>query len=98
MNKPNDPVDRLKLGLGMALLGALTGCVGYVEGGYSGAVVVPVPGPPDVYFYGGSYERGRDVHVYSQRGFESRVVVHPAIRALPHPVIRAPQREPARKR
>jgi hypothetical protein len=62
-------------GLGMALLAALTGCVGYVDGGYYGGPVV-VPGP-DVYFYGGGYERGHDVRVYSHRGFESRAVAHP---------------------
>ena len=51
------------------MLMALTGCVGYVRGGYGGAVVVP---GPDLYFFGGSYERGHDVHDYSRRGFESR--------------------------
>ena len=34
----------------------------------------------DVYFWGGDYDRGRDVRVYSQRGVESRAVVHPAVR------------------
>ena len=43
-------------GLGVALLAALTGCVGYVDGGYYGGSAVVVPGP-DVYFYGGGYER-----------------------------------------
>ncbi len=62
-------------GLGIALLAVLTGCVGYVDGGYYGGPVV-VPGP-DVYFYGGGYERGHDVRVYSHRGFESRAVAHP---------------------
>jgi hypothetical protein len=76
----NGPVDGIKIGLGVALLAALMGCVGYVDGGYGGAVVVPgpvfVPGP-SVYFYGGGYERGRDVRVYSHRGVESRGVAHP---------------------
>ena len=36
MNKANGPVDRIKIGLGIALLAALTGCVGYVDGGYGG--------------------------------------------------------------
>jgi hypothetical protein len=63
-----------KILLGISLLAALTGCVGYVGGGYDGAVVVP---GPDVYFWGGGYERGRDVHDYSHRGFESRAVAHP---------------------
>jgi hypothetical protein len=63
--------------LRIALLAGVTGCVGYVDGGYGGAVVVPAP---DLYFYGGSYERGREVRDYSHRGFESRAVAHPADR------------------
>ena len=83
MNKRNDTVDRIKIGLGIVLLAILTGCVGYVDGGYGGAVVVPGPGvvvvpEPDVYVFGGGYyERGRDVHDYSHRGSESRAVAHP---------------------
>ena len=82
MNQANDSHDRIKIGLGIALLAALTGCVGYVDGGYyGGPVVVPEPG---VYFGGGNYDRGRDVHVYSQRGVQSRAVAHPpAARAVP---------------
>ena len=80
MNKANSPVDRIKIGLGIALLAALTGCVGYVDGGYvsggyGGAVVVA---EPDVYLFGGGYERGRDVHGYSDRGSASRAVAHPS--------------------
>jgi hypothetical protein len=75
MNPANDSVDRIKIGLGIALLAALTGCVGYVGGGHYGGPVV-VPGP-SVYFWGGDYDRGRDVRVYSHRGFESRAVAHP---------------------
>ena len=75
LNPANGSVDQIKIGLGIALLAALTGCVGYVGGGYYGGPVV-VPGP-SVYFWGGDYDRGRDVRVYSHRGFESRVVVHP---------------------
>ena len=78
LNEANGPVERIKIGLGIALLAALTGCVGYVDGGYYGGPVV-VPGP-SVYFYGGGYERGPDVRVYSHRGFESRAVAHPAFR------------------
>jgi hypothetical protein len=75
MNKTNRPVNRLKVGLEIALLSALTGCVGvgYVDGG-GGAVVVP---GPDVYVFGGGYERGRDVRDYSHRGAVSRGVAHP---------------------
>ena len=69
-------VDRIKIGLGIVLLAALTGCVGYVDGGYYGGPVV-VPGP-SVYFWGGDYDRGHDVHVYSHRGYESRAVAHPS--------------------
>ena len=77
MNKANGRLDRFKMGLGAAVLALLTGCVGYVDGGYGAAVVVPAP---DVYFWGGGYyERGHDVHAYSHRGFESRVIAHPPI-------------------
>ena len=55
---------------GTAAVAALTGCVGYVDGGYvGGAVVAP---DPDVVVFGGAYERGHDVHAYSHRGSESR--------------------------
>ena len=67
--------QKINIGLGIALLAALTGCVGYVDGGYGGEVVAP---GPDVYFFGGGYERGRDVREYSHRGYESRAVAHPA--------------------
>jgi hypothetical protein len=73
MNKTNGPVDLIKIGLGIALLVALTGCVGFVGGGYGGAVVVA---EPDVYLFGGGYDRGRDVHDYSRRGGESRAAAH----------------------
>jgi hypothetical protein len=94
MDKGNGPVGRIRIGLGiglgLGLVAALTGCVGYVDGGYGAAVVVPAP---DMYFYGGSFERGREVHDYSHRGFESRAVAHPE-----HPVARSPERrqQPAR--
>ena len=86
MNKANGPVGRIKIGLGLALVAALAGCVGvgedygggYYDGGYGGAVIVS---EPDMYFYGGSYERGRDVQDYSHRGSESRAVAHPAVSA-----------------
>ena len=80
MNQTNGPVNRIKIGLGIALLAALTGCVGYVDGGYvsggyGGAVVVA---EPDVYLFGGGYDRGRDVHGYSNRGSVSRAAAHPS--------------------
>jgi hypothetical protein len=75
MNKANGPVGRIKMGLGIVLLATLMGCVGYVDGGYGGAVVVA---EADVYVFGGGYyERGRDVREYSHRGSESRAVAHP---------------------
>ena len=74
-NKTCRPIGSLKLGLGIALLTALTGCVGYVDGGYRGGVVVVAP-EPDVVVFGGGFERGRDVHYYSHRGAESRAVAH----------------------
>jgi len=79
MNNPKFAVEGIKIGLGMALLAVLMGCVGvgYVDGGYGPPVVVP---GPDVYFFGGIHERGHDVREYSHRGFESRAVAHPAIR------------------
>ena len=82
MNQANGPVDRIKIGLGIALLASLMGCVGYVDGGYYGGGPVVVPGP-DVVFWGGDYDRGRDVHVYSHRGVESRAVAHPSSRSAP---------------
>jgi len=73
MNKTNDPVNLIKIGLGIALLAALTGCVGFVGGGYGGEVVVP---GPDLFLFGGDYDRGRDVHGYSDRGSVSRAAAH----------------------
>ena len=73
MNKTNGPVDRIKVGLAIVLLAALTGCVGYVDGGYSGTVVVP---GPDFYVFGGPYYGGHDARDYSRRGSESRAVAH----------------------
>ncbi len=73
MKNMNCLVEHIKIGLEIALLAALTGCVGYVDGGYGGAVVVQ---GPDV-FLGGVYERGHDVRDYSHRGSVSRAVAHP---------------------
>ena len=74
MNKMNGLVDQIKIGLAIALLAALTGCMGWVGGGYGGTVAVP---GPDLYLFGGGYDRGRDVHDYSHRGSESRAAAHP---------------------
>jgi hypothetical protein len=59
----------LAASLGVAALAALTGCVGYVDPGYGGAVVVP---GPDVFLFGGGYGWGHDAYGYGRRGFESR--------------------------
>jgi len=74
MNKANGLVGRIKIGLGIAPVAALTGCVGFVDGGgYGGDVVVP---GPDLFLFGGGYDRGRDVHGYSDRGSVSRAAAH----------------------
>jgi len=77
MNKSNERIDRAKIALAVVLLTVLTGCVGVVGdgGGYYGGDVVV--GGPDVYLFGGGYDRGRDVHAYSRRGSVSRGVAHP---------------------
>jgi len=66
---------RVRIALAVTVLAGLTGCEGYVAGGdyYGGSVVVP---GPDVGFYGGFYDRGRDVHAYHDRGFRSRAIAH----------------------
>jgi hypothetical protein len=74
MKMTNGPVDGVKIVLGIALLALFTGCVGFVGGGGGGEVVVP---GPDLYLFGGGYDRGRDVHLYSSRGAVSRGVAHP---------------------
>jgi hypothetical protein len=76
MNKTKGAFDQIKLGLGVALLVISTGCIVPVGGDYGGGGVVVAPGPPDLFLFGGGYDRGRDVHTYSQRGFASRVVAH----------------------
>ena len=80
MNQTNGPVNRIKIGLvtvlGITLLVTLTGCVGWVDGGggYGGGGWW---GDGGWWGGGGGYDRGRDVHSYSQRGSASRAVAHP---------------------
>lgn len=78
MNRAKFCNDLLKFGAGTLLVASLTGCVGYVDGGGAVGYVAPVFVPvPEVYIYGGGYERGHDVHIYSERGHESRGFAHP---------------------
>ena len=68
--KSNVLFSRIKIGLAIALLTALTGCIGWVGGGggyYGGGG-----------WWGGGrgYDRGRDVRGYSARGAASRGVAH----------------------
>jgi len=79
-----DSINRIKIAFGIALVAALTtsltGCVGYVDGGYggygdNGGYYGGDPGP-DIYLFGGDYDRGRDVQAYSHRGSVSRATVH----------------------
>ncbi len=75
---------RLRLGIGMAvvipLVGSLTGCLGYVDGGYGGygddGGYYDVGPGPDLFLFGGDYDRGRDVQAYSHRGSASRATAH----------------------
>ena len=63
----------------LAITGSLMGCLGYADGGYGGygdyGSYDDGPGP-DLYLFGGNYDRGRDVQAYSQRGSMSRSTVH----------------------
>jgi hypothetical protein len=74
MNKASHLFHPATVLLGIALVAALSGCVGYVDDGYGGAEVI-APGP-DVTIFGGGFERGRVVHGYSHRGFVSRGAAH----------------------
>ena len=48
---------------------------------YGGVVV----STPDLYIFGGDYDRRRDVRDYSRRGFESRAAAHPEDRGAARP-------------
>jgi hypothetical protein len=79
-NIPNAPIERIKIGLVICLLAILTGCAGiwsegYYGESYYGEAVVVLP-DPDMFLFGGGFERGRDVYNYSRRGGESRRGVH----------------------
>jgi hypothetical protein len=79
LNFANSLVGRIKIGLAIAVLTVLTGCIGFVggDGGYYGG---------SGWWWddggwwggGGGYDRGHDVHGYSDRGAASRAVAHPS--------------------
>ncbi len=67
----------------LTAIGCLSGCLGYVDGGYGGYGDYGGYGNyggydngPDLYLFGGDYDRGRDVQQYSHRGSASRASVH----------------------
>jgi hypothetical protein len=55
----------------IGLLMILTGCAG--SGDYYGD---DVDNGPDLYLFGGDFDRGHDVHHFSHRGSESRGAAH----------------------
>ena len=77
MNKANSPIERIKIGLLIGLLAVLTGCAGFLGGGYYYGDTVVVS-EPDLFLFGGDYYRGREMHNYSHRGSESRRAAHPS--------------------
>ena len=71
LNTLNVQANRIKIGLAIVMLTALTGCIGVVcDGGYYGDGYVRGG------WWGGGYDRGRDVHFYSARGGASRGGAH----------------------
>ncbi len=75
MNRLMALIGWIKVCLGIALVVGSAGCIVPVGGGYVGDVVVP---RPDLVVFGGGggYDRGRDVHACSERGYSSRAVAH----------------------
>ncbi len=78
MNKAISLVERIKIGLVIGLVAILTGCAGYWTEGYYGDTMMVSEPEPDMFIFGGYYDRGRDAHNYSHRGSESRRVAHPS--------------------
>jgi hypothetical protein len=64
----------IKIGLAVAMLTALTGCIGFVDGG--GPVYDGGGWWGGWWGGGGGYERGHDVHGFSARGAASRGEAH----------------------
>lgn len=76
-NTLNVLANRIKIGLAIVALTALTGCIGFVGGGgdYGGGGWWWDDGG----WWGGGgrgYDRGHDVHGYSARGAASRGTAH----------------------
>jgi hypothetical protein len=67
MNVKNGLAGWIKAGLLLLAVGMMAGCVGYVDDGYRGGVVVGTG-----YYYGPDYYYGRSAYGYSQRGYYSR--------------------------
>jgi hypothetical protein len=81
MRQTKPLVDRIKIGLAIAMLATLTGCIGWVGGGgYDGGWWGGDGGWwwDDGGWWGGGhgYDRGRDVHGFSARGAASRGAAH----------------------
>jgi hypothetical protein len=84
MNRANNPVERIKLGLAIVLLATLSGCATYGNGGYYYGDAVVVPGP-DLLLFNDDYGSGRYEYDYRNRGSESRREAHPESRAAAQP-------------
>jgi hypothetical protein len=67
------------VGVAVPNVGVVVPNVGVVVPNVGVAVpVLPLPVPwPNMYFFGGGYERGPYVHHYSRRGADSRAIAHP---------------------
>jgi len=78
MNKAISLVERIKVGLAIGSLLTLAGCAGYWTEDYYGDTMMVLGPEPDMFLFGGYYDRGRDAHNYSHRGSESRRVAHPS--------------------
>jgi len=81
MSVSNGWAGRINAGVGLVLLTLATGCLGYMDAGYGGPVVV-VPGP-DALFFDTYYEGGRATHDYSHRGYASHGSAHPVMATRP---------------
>jgi len=82
MSQATGFLSNVKFVVVIALLAVLTsfvtGCAGYVDGGYGDYSGYDgyYDGGPDIYLFGDGYGRGRDAQYYSHRGAESRGFGH----------------------